>query len=376
MPIDFEAEGLLEGAGDEAARRARLELLEELTAAGLPLEELKLAVAENRLALVPVERVLVGDGERRSAREIAEQAGLEYEFLTKIWRALGLAESEPDDRVYSDEDVEAGRRLARFRDAGMPEDAMLEITRVLGHGISRLAAAIRENFAQAFLRPGDTERDIGVRYAEATRELAPQLGPVLEHALRAHLREQVRQGVIEQAELETGRLAGATEITVCFADLAGFTRLGETVAPDELGAVAGRFGELAGEVASAPVRLVKMVGDGAMLVSTGSAPDAVIEAGLGLIEAVDGEGEGFPQVRVGIAAGEALSRGGDWYGRPVNLASRLSALARRGSALTTEEVKEAAKDGWSWSEAGLFRVKGVKGRVRAHRVRRPRSSER
>ena len=59
--IDFEAEGLLDGVDGEA-RVDRLALLEQLAGEGMPLEELREAVAAGRLTLLPVERALAGDG--------------------------------------------------------------------------------------------------------------------------------------------------------------------------------------------------------------------------------------------------------------------------------------------------------------------------
>ena len=89
------------------------------------------------------------------------------------------------------------------------------------------------------------------------------------------------------------------------------------------------------------MRLVKTIGDAALLVG----PDAttLLELALELIDAADAEGEDFPQLRVGMAAGAALSRAGDWYGRPVNLASRVTAIARPGSVLATREVRDAVR---------------------------------
>src|SRR5215208_5383625 len=74
--VDWEAEGLLDDLPDDRAREARRKLLDELREDGVSLEELRRAVAEQRLALLPVERLL-GSGQRYSHREIAEESGLE-----------------------------------------------------------------------------------------------------------------------------------------------------------------------------------------------------------------------------------------------------------------------------------------------------------
>ena len=96
----------------------------------------------------------------------------------------------------------------------------------------------------------------------------------------------------------------------------------------------------------------------------------MLELALDLVDAADAEGDDFPQLRVGMAAGPALSRAGDWYGRPVNLASRVTGIARPGSVLATREVRDAATDAYRWSSAGARSLKGVEGPVRLYRARR------
>jgi adenylate cyclase len=191
--------------------------------------------------------------------------------------------------------------------------------------------------------------------------------------VRLHLRHMVRTEAISAAERAEGTLPGAREVTVCFADLVGFTRLGEEVAPDELGRVAQRLVELTGEHLRGEVRLVKAIGDAAMLVSP--EPSGLLDVALDLVDAADAEGADFPQLRVGMASGAALSRAGDWYGRPVNLASRVTAIARPGSVLATREVRQAAGDAYRWSSAGARSLKGVDEPVRLYRVRRVRRED-
>jgi adenylate cyclase len=156
-------------------------------------------------------------------------------------------------------------------------------------------------------------------------------------------------------------------MAICFADLSGFTRLGETAPVEEVGAVAGRLAVLASEVAGGPVRLIKTIGDAAMLVSPEPAP--LVEAALALVDAAEAEGEDFPQLHAGIALGPAVSRGGDWYGHSVNVASRIAAIAWAGSVLCDQAIRDAAPDEFRWSFAGERRLRGVKRRVRLWRAR-------
>jgi adenylate cyclase len=364
--IDFEAEGLLDGLEGEA-RAARLRLLRELGERGVSLSELRRSVEEGRLALVPVERVLSGEGSRYTPDEVAERAGVDRDFLDRQWRALGMALAADGERVYTDRDVEAARRIAALREAGLADEDILEIARLLGMTMSQLAAANRSVVATTFVSEDDTEYETGMRLAAAAEAFLPLATESLGYVLNLHLREQIRHDAFAGGD-ELGA-ASAQRVAVCFADMVGFTRLGETLTPDHLGAVTGRFGELAAAAVEPPARLVKLIGDAAMIV--GPDPGGIVDSALDLIEAAAGEGSDFPILRAGVALGEALPRGGDWYGRPVNLASRITDRARPASVLADGDVHAALEDRYEWSFAGQKRLKGIEGEVPLYRCRRP-----
>jgi adenylate cyclase len=369
MEVDFEAEGLL-GDLEGEAREARLALLEELADQGVSLEELRRAVEENRLVLLPVERVFEEDTRRYSVSEIAEQSGLEHGFLRRLLQALGAPIPEDDDHVFGEADLEAAKRAKSFLDAGLPEEGLLETSRIIGISMANLADANRDMVAQVFTEPGVDERQLALRYAEAAKALAPRLGETLLHAYRLHLREAIGQAVINEAELAAGRISGTDEVTIAFADLVGFTRLGESLDIEQVGDLSGKLFELASEAARPPVRLVKMIGDAAMFASRESEP--VVEAVVTLVESV-GE-EKLPPLRAGIARGQALGRGGDWYGRPVNLAARLTSFARPDSVVVDQAVRDSIADrgghAFQVSFAGKRKFKGIEGEVPVHRIRR------
>jgi adenylate cyclase len=359
---------LLEGCSTEEARRARRELLEDLIEEGVPIDDLRRAATENRLPLLRSERSLTGEA-LYTLSEIAERTGVDAELLLAQQHALGMPRHDVDARVATEEDLQAAERVRRFLDAGLPAAGMLEVARVVGQAMENVAAASRQLVADALLQPGDTEPELSRRYAAATAELTPLMASLLEHQYRVRLREGLRREAVAPDALESGELQGSEEISVGFADLVGFTRLGERLPATDLGRLAGRLATMAADVAEPPVRLVKTVGDAAMLVSRET--DALIDALLGLVEAADEEGEEFPQLSAGAARGPALSRGGDWYGSPVNLASRVTGVARPGSVLVTRQLRDAAPaESYSWSRAPDRRLKGVEGRVSLYRVRR------
>lgn len=365
--IDFGAEGLLDGLEGEP-RADRLALLKQLAEEGVPLEELREAVAVGRLTLLPVERSLAGDGERYTREEVAELSGADLELLQRASAALGLPYPEEGERTLAEADLEAAKRVKAFVDAGLPEDGILQVARTIGLATARIADANRELIRRTLMQPGDTERDLALRFAAAAEHMLPIFEPTLLYAARAHLLELVRRDVIGAADLASGEMGATTEVSICFADLVGFTKLGEEIPPEELGLVAGRLEELASDVAEQPVRLVKTIGDAAMLVS-GEA-EALTDAALRLVEASDEAGDEFPQLRAGIARGYAVTQTGDYYGRPVNLASRITAIAKPGSVLADQDARHAAPDAFEYSFAGERRIKGFDSRVKLYRVRR------
>src|SRR3954451_8545058 len=370
MGIDWEAEGLLEGL-DEEARRSRVELLEALAAEGCSLEDIKHADAEGQLLFILAGRAI--DVEiKYTFDELVERSGLDEELVVRLVRAQGFPLLR-EGRAYTDTDVTTAKAAKDFLDAGLPVEDLLTVSRLLGRGFEQAAQAMRGAAMRMVLEPGLSERELATRYAHAARALTPMTEPLLGHLLRLHLSKSVQTEVVGAEERQTGRLPGARPVVVGFADLVGFTRLGEEVPPDERGAVAGRLEEMVLDVVDPPVRFVKTIGDAAMLVSPEGEP--LVETTLALVEAADSEGADFPQLRAGLAAGEALSRAGDWFGRPVNLASRLTAIARPASVLTTDKLYEMAPDGYRWSKAGIRNIKGIPDPVPLWRVRRPEPEE-
>src|SRR5207244_9683375 len=127
-----------------------------------------------------------------------------------------------------------------------------------------------------------------------TAQLSPTIGPLVTNLLTGQLRSMAQSEAITAAERSGGRLPGSREIAVCFADLVGFTRLGEMVPPEELGRLAVRLEAMTTGVVEPPVRLIKTIGDAVMLTSAEPAP--LLDAGLSLLDAADAEGDDFPQL--------------------------------------------------------------------------------
>jgi adenylate cyclase len=271
--------------------------------------------------------------------------------------------------VGTQADFDAAARTKAILDAGFPVEEMLRNARVVGMATARVAEANRELVVRNLTSPGDNERELAERLVGTVEFLLPMGTEFLGYAFQANLLEQVKRDVIGAADLASGDIGGVVERTVCFADLVEFTSLGEEIAPEELGMVVGHFEELATSIVAPPVRLVKTIGDAVMLVSPEAEP--LVGQALDLVAAAAAEGDQFPVLRAGIATGPTLPQSGDYYGRSVNLASRVTGIARPGSVLVDTATREAAGEaGLTYSFAGERRLKGIDARPKLFRVRR------
>lgn len=364
--VDIEALGLLDGLEGQA-REERTELIAWLLERGFDVEQIRGSVAAP--LLVASNRVLGDDGTHVSAREICEETGIELELLQRLQRAIGLPRIEDcDTAVLSRADAEAAARAKFFLDLGIGADETVAIIRVLMEGLSHAAAIMREAALKTLLRPGATEIELAKATEELSRRAVPQIGPMMEDFLRLQLRHSFETEAVSAAERAAGKLPGSRQVSVAFADLAGFTRLGEASPAEELEHVATRLAELAHDVAVSPVRFIKSMGDAVMLVCPDPAP--LLNAALELGEAA--AASDLPRLRIGVASGCAISRAGDWFGSPVNVASRVTGAARPGTVLVAESVHDAAGNaaGFEWSSAGARHLKGVRGEVKLFRVQR------
>ena len=184
----------------------------KLHADGADLEELRTAVAEDTLFLLPAER-MIGGATRYTRREIAEQTGLDLEFLAELRRAQGLPMAEEDARVLAETDLQAARTVRTLLDSGLrrghpgghPDPGARPVARRGGDAADDARPRLRSR------RPTSTSRD-ALRPAAA--EFEPLASPVLGQMLNAHLRHAVRTELLQVTEQATGELPGARDVAV------------------------------------------------------------------------------------------------------------------------------------------------------------------
>ena len=364
--FDSEISDLLDGLTGRA-RAERAELILWLFEQGITAEEIRDSFAPMLLA---ARRILGDDGSHISARQISDEVGIELDQLLRFQRASGLPQvDDPDAAVFMRPDGDTAVHIKRFLDLGIDPEQMLTVVRVLAEGLSNAAEVMRSAALGPVFHPGVTELEIAKGFQALMSQAAPLLGPMIQDMLLLQLRHVAETDAINANERRAGApLPGARLVACAFADLVGFTRLGEELPPEGIEQLSNRLAEIAREVVVAPVRLIKTIGDAVMFVSTDTA--ALLDVMLGLVAATEAD-ELLPQLRVGVAHGSAVSRAGDWFGSPVNLASRVTSAARPGAVLVSESDREqiGEDDRYRWSFAGSRRLRGVISDVRLYRVR-------
>jgi adenylate cyclase len=155
---------------------------------------------------------------------------------------------------------------------------------------------------------------------------------------------------------------------VCFLDITGYTRLTEERGDEAAADLAARLATLvrrsSREHGGQPV---KWLGDGVMFYFADPAPSVL--AALEIVESV--ASHELPPARVGIHAGPVVFQEGDYFGRTVNIASRIAEYASPGEVLVSQEAVDAAKGTpVTFTDVGPVELKGVSGTIRLHSARR------
>jgi adenylate cyclase len=293
--------------------------------------------AEDEALQRRIENILLGGSRQYTRAEVAERSGVPAERASALWRALGFATQTDDAAVFTDGDVRALRITNELIQGGIVDPSIATSTaRMIGQHMSRLAESqvhmLRDVLA-ANPELGADERQL----ARLIEHLTPELEALQDFVWRRHLAaNSVRMLASPDEDLDERRQV------VGFADMVGFTSLTRRSTEAELVAVVDRFDALAADVvAENHGRVVKMLGDEVLFVADSAVDGA--EIALTLLARAEEE-DGVPSLRAGLAYGRVLSRFGDVYGSVVNIASRLTSVARPGTVLIDLDMVEALKD--------------------------------
>jgi adenylate cyclase len=328
---------------------AHARIVARLRQRGYSLDTLREAAHSGRLAYGYLEDMFPTPARTRTLEEAAEECGLEAELIRRIWTAVGFS-ADGLERI-DEEDVQLLRYMAAVLEAGFPLVAFLQLVRVHGQAMAQIADAEVKLFHlyvhEPLMRDGVGGLEIAETMEGMASELLPLASPIMDRVHQRMLQHFVGQDVVGHLELEGGGdELGRLRVAIAFADLAGYTRLTEEAGEEEALDVVERFVVAVEETLPEEARVVKTIGDAVMVV--GADPAAIVDWAVGR----------RPLPRIGVHVGDTLYRDGDYYGRAVNLASRVGARAAGGEVLVTDAVVGAAGAHLEFEPIGEVKLKG------------------
>jgi adenylate cyclase len=281
------------------------------------------------------------DERRYTTGDLARATGLSERDTRRFFRALGFPDAG-DQASYGEADLTVLSAVtAMVVDSEVDPDTVIRLVRAIGQNVARMSewqvaamASRADQLSTGSVSPRE-RHDAAVRISQEARD---GLQLVLLHTWRRHVRAALDRLDESPAENEDEQV---TEVTVGFADLVNFSALSNELDPNRLGEMVEIFEARCGDVVAAHEgRMIKTIGDSVLFI-TGEAEQAMRIAG-GLIDMI-GTDARLPDVRIGLATGTVVTRLGDIFGPPVNLAARLTALARRNRIITDRTTAAALK---------------------------------
>jgi adenylate cyclase len=330
-------------------------------------ESLAAAIREGRVESMYGRRLFEA-GPPLGLDEAAAQVGLEADQLRQLTSALGFSWG------LRESDVEILEMLRVARDAGLPWEAILGFTRVLGDSLRRVADSeirvVHVYIHERLMAAGASEEEVERLISGIEQNLAPLMDPMLQWLHREYLLEaSMEDAFFHLTDAETqARELGSVEATIAFVDIASFTALAEASGDATAMRVLDRIDTIVRSLlVERDGKLVKQVGDGFMLAFRD--PAAAVHFAVATQAELARDPE-LPAIRVGINTGPALYRTGDYLGSAVNVASRVVNSAMPGQILLTEPVATAAtKAGIEIEELGVRMMRGVDNPLALYRVR-------
>jgi adenylate cyclase len=373
--------GILKPGGGETfspgdVRRARW--VQSFERAEVPLEGMATAVRDGALSFSYLDATAFDRFAGVSGttfRELSERTGVPKDLLLVVREAHGFAEPMPDDHVREDElaVVAAIELLLSFR---IRPEAIQRLVRAYGEGLRSLVETetdwYRTEVELPLLEGGMTEVEMLAAQADVGSRISPLLDQVLVSIYHGQQEHAWSKSAVEDVEAALERAGLYRRVrrppAVCFLDITGYTRLTEERGDEAAAELATKLATLVrGSSRQHGGQPVKWLGDGVMFYFPN--PRDGVSASLDMVEGV--AAEALPPARVGIHAGPVVFQEGDYFGRTVNIAARISEYARPGEVLASQEVVDAADlDGVVFTAIGPIELKGVSKPLTLHSVHR------
>jgi adenylate cyclase len=263
-----------------------------------------------------LERVILGEDRVFTAAELAAETGVDLEQARRLWRALGFPE-HGGATAFTRADATALSTLIGLVDGGLIDfDLAVHLTRAVGQTMARLS-----DWEVSALLDRVDRVETGMQMIE---EFTEPFEGLLVYVWRRHLAAAVARMEALSAREED---LHTNALTVGFADIVSFTALSNQMSEERIGDLVELFeARCADVVAAHRGRIIKSIGDSVLFVNED--PIAAYDTAEGIINVV-GRDSRMPDVRVGLASGLVVMRLGDVFGPPVNMASRMTTVARR-----------------------------------------------
>lgn len=288
-----------------------------------------------------LERAILGESPHLTSSEIVGEDQDVARAARRLWRALGFPDAG-DAAAFTAADREAMAKLSELVDAGALElDTAIRLTRAVGHTMARLADWQVSTLSDIVERIEKSGAGTGSRLTtglEVIRAVEPTFEDLLMYAWRRHLAAAVSR--VEALGAKDSDLHTVT-VTVGFADLVSFTELSNGVDEDHLADMVEEFESASSDlIAARGGRVIKTLGDSVLFIAEG--PVVGVDIASDIVERIGGAAD-LPDVHVGLATGPVVMRLGDVFGPPVNMASRLTGVARRNRVICDDVTADAVR---------------------------------
>jgi adenylate cyclase len=337
---------------------AQRELVSFLLERGVPAEEVRGARASGSLANLVIDAVLWSDPARISLAELAARTGLSESETLRVRRMYGFVDPGAG-AVYPAREADMIAAFAAGT-ALFGDDRTAQISRVFGTSTSAIAEAAISLFTGAVGAPmraaGVTDAEYGITLRDAMFAFE-QVCIAVDVMLRLNFERAIRR-------LGGDDTVDSLTFAIAFVDVVDSTAMAGELASGQVAEALRDFDRIAADAALRnDVRLVKLIGDGAMLAARDVGPLA-----RAVVEIVEGVGAHLVlrAAKGGVAFGDVAAHDGDYFGQVVNLAARASGAAGPREVLLDSEA--AAQVGAPTPLAGTFALKGFPQPVALYRL--------
>ncbi len=306
------------------------------------------------LPLLALDDLLFHGQAMHTIGELAGESGVDMEVAGKLWKAMGFTPVADDDPMFVDDDLAALRLAAKAIADSADTREIIYQTRVMAASLSRVAEVVSDNIVvniHKMMREGLSGEEIAQLLTGPTAQDMDRLvGYVYRRQLRAALWRKLA---------DPEHIGKQATLTVGFVDLVRFTAVTEDIAEEQLGELIDRFESIVYDrVTESGGRVVKMIGDEVMFVA--DEVDQATQIAVDLVRSFDDE-PSVPTARAGLAWGQVLAHGGDFFGPVVNLAARIVDVARPSTVVVSPEIHDllSGRPEFSWRRLPLKRLKGI-----------------